>query len=76
MSFYTWIGWTGTVLALGTYGLFAAGFISETWFFSLGAVASVLLAYALFKDRAVYGGVLQAAFILLNLLGIVRIFYV
>ncbi len=70
---HAYMGWLGTVIALGDYGAFSLALIPELWFFGLGMVASVFLAYALFKDRAHYGGVLQVAFLILNLLGILRV---
>ena len=72
---HKWLGWTGSLLAIADYSLFAAGFIGESTLFSAGAVASLLLAYALFKDKAHYGGFQQSIFILLNLIGIVRIVF-
>ncbi|GEM_PF-7059138 len=35
------LGWSGTTIALVDYGVFAAGWIAELWFFSLGTIASL-----------------------------------
>lgn len=73
--FHKMLGWAGTVIALLDYGAFAAGIILEFWFFLLGIGASLLLAYALFRDRTFYAGVLQTAFIFLNVIGMVRVMW-
>gem|GEM_PF-3367781 len=72
-SLHTWMGWIGMIIALSDYALFAAGAIHQLIFFGAGAIASVFLTYALYKDKAHYGSVLQAIFILLNLIGMIRI---
>ncbi len=74
-SLHRWIGWTGTIIALVDYGLFSAGFIPEVWFFAAGAVASVLLTWALVKDHVGYGATLQAIFIIFNLIGMTRLLF-
>ena len=72
---HKWIGWTGTLTALADYGLFAMGYLSDVWFFSLGALASSLLVIALLKDKTYYAAFLQAAFIFLNLIGAMRLIW-
>lgn len=69
---HTWIGWIGTLVAIVDYGLFAADILPEIWFFGIGSGASLLLVWAFYKDRAHYGAVLQAVFIVLNMIGIMQ----
>lgn len=69
------VGWAGTVIGLSDYGLFAMGALSEIWFFGLGNIASVLLFYALWKDRVVYASAMQAFFLVMNIVGMVRVMW-
>ncbi len=73
---YALFGWTGTTLAIVVYGLFALGLVNEIMLFAVGDVASILLVWALIHDRTYYAAALQAAFLLFNIIGIVRILHV
>jgi hypothetical protein len=67
------LGWAGTVIGLGGYGLFAMGIITEVWFFGIGNIAAILLFYALIKDRVLYASAMQVFFFLMNIIGMVRV---
>jgi hypothetical protein len=69
---HTAIGWIGTILALVIYGLFAAGYVIPWWFFTIGCIASVLLGWAMYKDKAYYGAFQQAAFFVFNIVGAIN----
>lgn len=72
---HTIIGWLGTIIGLTVFGLFAGGFISETWFFGVGIISSSLLASALAVDKAYYGVFLQGVLATFNIVGFIRILF-
>ena len=72
---HKYLGWIGTLIALGDAGIFALGLIPELAFFAMNIVASFFLGWAFFRDKAHYGSFLQLAFIVINAVGVLRILF-